>query len=122
LNAPSTRIASIDAYRELVMSLLLVEALHLCDVAEALPGSAHWQFLCHHQSHAAWRGCSLHDLIQPSLTFLVGVALPFSIASRLAKGHSFQQMFRHTLWRAAALVLLGILLRSIGRSQTYYTF
>ena len=29
-------------------------------------------------------GCSLHDLIQPGFTFLVGVAMPFSIASRSA--------------------------------------
>ena len=33
-------------------------------------------------------GCSLHDLIQPSFSFLVGVALPFSLASRLARGQS----------------------------------
>jgi predicted acyltransferase len=104
------------------MFLLLAEALHLCDMADAFPASAIWGFLCHHQSHAAWTGCSLHDLIQPSFTFLVGVALPFSIASRVAKGQSFQVMLQHTLWRTAVLVLLGILLRSIGRSQTYYTF
>ena len=35
-----------------------------------------------------WTGCSLHDLIQPSFSFLVGVALPFSMASRLARGQS----------------------------------
>ena len=42
----------------------------------------------HHQSHVEWTGCSLHDLIQPSFSFLVGVALPFSLASRLARGQS----------------------------------
>lgn len=122
MSSSTPRVASIDAYRGLVMFLLLAEALRLCEVANALPGSAFWQFLCHHQSHVAWSGCSLHDLIQPSFTFLVGVALPFSIASRVAKGHSFRQMLGHTLWRAAVLVLLGIMLRSIGRSQTYFTF
>ena len=34
-----------------------------------------WELLCHHQSHVEWVGCSLHDLIQPSFSFLVGVAL-----------------------------------------------
>ena len=38
----------------------------------------------HHQEHVEWVGCSLHDLIQPSFSFLVGVALPFSLAGRLA--------------------------------------
>ena len=32
------------------------------------------------RSHVEWVGCSLHDLIQPSFSFLVGVALPFSLA------------------------------------------
>ena len=30
-------------------------------------------------------GCSLHDVIQPSFSFLVGVALAFSIAGRSAR-------------------------------------
>ena len=40
------------------------------------------------RTHVEWVGCSLHDLIQPSFSFLVGVALPFSIAGRLARGQS----------------------------------
>ena len=38
------------------------------------------------------KGCSLHDLIQPAFSFLVGAALPFSIASRKTKGQTFGQM------------------------------
>ena len=119
---PSPRLASIDAYRGFVMLLMLGEVLHLCDVSEALPNSGFWALLCHHQSHVEWVGCALHDLIQPSFSFLVGVALPFSIASRLARGASFGAMFGHALWRAFALAALGIWLRSIGKSQTYFTF
>ena len=57
------------------MLLLLGEALRLCAVSAARPGSAFWAFLCHHQDHVEWVGGSLHDLIQPSFSFLVGVAL-----------------------------------------------
>lgn len=121
-NPPPQRLISIDAYRGWVMLLMLGEALHLCGVAEALPESRFWAFLCHHQSHVEWAGCSLHDLIQPSFSFLVGVALPFSIASRMARGAHFGLMLGHAVWRAFLLVALGVGLRSIGRPQTYFTF
>src|SRR5688572_15674861 len=80
----SSRLASIDAYRGLVMFLMVAEALRLSRMARAFPESSFWSFLASQQSHRDWVGCSMHDLIQPSFTFLVGVALPFSIASRAA--------------------------------------
>jgi predicted acyltransferase len=50
---------------------------------------------------------SLHDTIQPSFTFLVGIALPYSIRSRQRKGSSFKGMLGHTIWRSFVLVALG---------------
>lgn len=119
---PPARLVSIDAYRGLVMGLMLAEVLHLCGVSEALPESRFWAFLCRHQGHVEWAGGSLHDLIQPSFTFLVGVALPFSIASRKARGSTFAAMLGHAWWRAGLLVALGIALRSIGQTRTHFTF
>ena len=116
------RLASVDIYRGFVMLLLLAESLRSCEVAEALPGSVFWAFFCHHQSHVPWVGASLHDLIQPSFSFLVGVALAFSAASRSAAGQSRSRLLLHALWRALVLVFLGIWLRSVGRPQTYFTF
>jgi len=116
------RLASLDAYRGFVMFLLLAEVLRFCEVAAARPASVLWAFLCHHQSHVEWVGASLHDLIQPSFSFLVGAALPFSLAARSVSGHSRGRMIAHALWRAAVLVALGIWLRSVGRPQTYFTF
>ena len=117
-----TRLGSLDAYRGLVMFLMMAEVLELRRVSRALPGSGFWQFLARHQSHVEWIGCSLHDLIQPSFSFLVGVALPFSLANRAARGQSQGRMTVHALWRALLLVLLGVFLRSIGARQTYWTF
>src|SRR4051794_33320271 len=116
------RLGSIDAYRGLVMFLMMAEVLHLCAVARARPESRIWAFLCHHQEHVEWVGCSLHDLIQPSFSFLVGVALPFSLAGRAARGQSRAGQFAHATRRALVLVLLGIFLRSVGQKQTNYTF
>jgi len=116
------RLASLDAYRGFVMFLMMAEVLHLCGVASALPESGFWKFLCHHQSHVEWIGCSLHDLIQPSFSFLVGVALPFSIASRMSQGQSRGRMTAHAFWRAMVLILLGVFLRSTGSAQSNWTF
>lgn len=116
------RVAGIDAYRGTVMFLMLAEVLHLRRVSEALPESRFWQLLAYHQTHVAWTGCSLHDLIQPSFSFLVGVALPFSIASRRRRGQRPAAMLAHAVWRALLLVGLGVFLRSMHRTQTNFTF
>ena len=104
------------------MFLMMAEVLRLKRVAQALPESGIWGFLASQQSHVEWVGCSLHDLIQPSFSFLVGVALPFSIASRRARGQSTGVMVGHAVWRAALLILLGVFLRSTGRNLTNWTF
>ena len=104
------------------MLLMMAEVLEFCSVSANLPASGFWKFLCHHQSHVEWIGCSLHDLIQPSFSFLVGVALPFSLARRTLEGQPQWHRTLHAFWRAAILIVLGVLLRSIGHSQTYWTF
>ncbi len=120
--APTQRLAAIDAFRGLVMFLMLAEVLHLAAVADKKPESPFWQTLGHHQTHVQWVGCSLHDLIQPGFSFLVGAALPFSIASRRSRGQSLGLMVFHALWRSLILIFLGIFLRSMHHTQTYYTF
>jgi heparan-alpha-glucosaminide N-acetyltransferase len=116
------RIASIDAFRGFVMFLMLAEAMRLWTLRTAFPESGFWSIVAYNTTHVPWQGCSLHDLIQPAFSFLVGLALPFSIANRLLRGESFGRMLGHALWRSAALMLLGIFLRSLGRQQTYWTF
>ena len=118
----SERNLAVDAYRGLVMLLMMAEVLELSRVARAFPDSGFWHVLAYHQTHVEWAGCSLHDTIQPGFSFLVGVVLPYSIASRVAKGGSFWRMFGHALWRSLVLVALGIFLRSIARPITYFTF
>src|SRR6185436_2235874 len=89
------RLGSIDAYRGFVMFLMMAEVWKFHRIAEARPDNFFWRFVAYHQSHVPWIGCSLHDLIQPSFSFLVGVALPFSIANRLARGQSQTNMAFH---------------------------
>jgi len=116
------RNVAVDVYRGFVMLLMMAEVLQFSRVSAAFPTSWFWSFLALNQTHVQWAGCSLHDTIQPGFSFLVGVALPYSIASRLAKGGTFGKLFAHALWRSLLLIALGIFLRSMDRSQTYFTF
>ncbi|HYZ83529.1 MAG TPA: DUF5009 domain-containing protein, partial [Bryobacteraceae bacterium] len=109
------RLVSIDVLRGLVMFLMLAEALELPFIAKQFPANPVWSFIGFHTSHVTWEGCSLHDLIQPGFSFLVGAALAFSIAKRTSQGQSFQRMLGHAVWRAAALVVLGVALRFYNR-------
>lgn len=117
-----SRNTGVDAYRGFVMLLMMAEVLRLSRVARAIPESWFWNFVAVQQTHVDWAGCSLHDTIQPGFSFLVGVALPYSIASRIAKGGTFWRMFGHALWRSLVLVALGVFLRSANSTQTNFTF
>jgi len=119
--APGRNVA-VDAYRGLVMLLMMGEVMQWAAVSHAYPHSLFWRILAFNQTHVEWAGMSLHDTIQPSFTFLVGVAMPYSIASRIRRGESFARMVAHAFWRALLLIALGIFLRSTHSSMTYFTF
>lgn len=116
------RLLSLDAYRGFAMFLMAAELLRLPETAAHFPGSAVWQALGKHWEHVEWTGCTLHDLIQPSFSFMVGVALPFSLAGRRMRGASRGRLWAHACLRGLILVLLGVFLRSIGAERTNWTF
>src|SRR5260370_31736756 len=86
---PMPRSVALDAYRGFVMFLMMAEVLQLARVAGAFPGNWFLAILAYNQTHVEWAGCSLHDLIQPSFSFLLGVALPYSIPSLLIQAPTF---------------------------------
>src|SRR5258708_426710 len=95
----------------------------LAQVAPDQPDRPLWQTLAYHLDHVPWRGGGFWDLIQPSFMFMVGVAMPFSYANRLAQGQSWAHLFTHALGRSLILIALGIFLSSAGGkySQTNFT-
>jgi heparan-alpha-glucosaminide N-acetyltransferase len=120
--APS-RLAALDAFRGFTMLLMASEIARLPRaLLQAYPGNGPAFFVADMLEHREWVGVTPWDLIQPSFMFMVGVALPFSVAARRARGDAFGSLFRHALWRSLLLIALGIFLRSQGRSQTYFTF
>ncbi len=116
------RLASLDAYRGLAMLLMASELLNLPNLITGFPKSTIGDWISFHQSHVAWTGCSLHDLIQPSFSFMVGVALPFSLAGRRSQQQSNTALWLHALWRSLILILLGVFLRSLHAPMTNWTF
>jgi predicted acyltransferase len=116
------RLTSLDAFRGLVMFLMLAEVLRLSKLVDLNPESGFLQWLKFHTTHVAWVGCSLHDLIQPGFSFLVGAALPFSLFNRQRQGHVTAWLYWHAAWRSLLLVALGIFVRSLNSSATNFTF
>lgn len=116
------RLTSLDVFRGLTMLFMASEILHIEPIARQFPDSTLGAILTNLLEHREWVGCSPWDLIQPSFMFMVGVSLPYSIASRLAHGQSEARLFAHTLFRAFVLVALGVFLRSQTSGQTYFTF
>src|SRR5215471_8403718 len=55
---PSTRLVSLDAFRELVMTLMLAEVMRLPQVASAFPHSLFWRIIGFNTEHVDWQGCS----------------------------------------------------------------
>ncbi|MGD0538730.1 MAG: DUF5009 domain-containing protein [Verrucomicrobiota bacterium] len=120
--SPPRRLQSLDAFRGAIMLLMASSGLGIPQVAKHFPDSAVWKFLGDQCDHTPWAGCTLWDLIQPAFMFMVGVALPWSVANRQARGQKFGVMFGHALWRALLLVLLAVFLTSAWSRQAEWSF
>ena len=95
------RIRSIDLLRGADV-LLMLFVNELAGVAEA-PA-----FLRH--KGAADDGMTITDVVFPAFLFVVGMAIPFALGARFARGESRLRVLRHVVARAAALVVIGVLM------------
>jgi heparan-alpha-glucosaminide N-acetyltransferase len=109
-DAPTRRLASLDAYRGFIMLLLVSHGFGFA----ALAAYPQWAWLAGQVDHAAWEGCTFWDLIQPAFTFMVGMAMPFSVNRRIAEGARFRNLLGHVLWRAFVLILLSNILSNFN--------
>jgi predicted acyltransferase len=118
----AARLISLDAYRGAVMLLMASGGLGLAQATQHLNPGSPWKWIGQQVEHAEWAGATLWDFIQPAFMFLVGVALPWSIASRMARGQTFGTLLSHALWRSLVLVLLAVFLSSAWSPQTNWVF
>jgi len=63
-------------------------------------------------THVKWEGGHLIDMVAPAFLFCVGAAIPLSFRSRFEKGATKGQLAAHVLWRALALVGIGLFLNA----------
>ena len=113
-NLVGQRLASIDALRGFDMFWIigggaLLENLlkvYSCPVTDTIQRQLH---------HVRWRGFNFEDLIFPLFLFIVGVVLPFSLTSRLERGHSRRALYLHIIKRSAIIILLGLIFNEIQR-------
>src|SRR3954471_1786927 len=99
---PKTRLQSLDIFRGItIVGMLLVNNVDEEHAYAPL-------------KHAVWHGWTPTDLIFPFFLFIVGVAIPFSMAKRRADVQQTRARMLGQIWlRALSLVMLGMLIRVI---------
>jgi predicted acyltransferase len=117
------RLLSLDFFRGATMFLLIVEFTHLFSHLHdpSLEGSI-LHTIAEQFHHHPWNGLRFWDLIQPYFMFIVGVAMPYSIANRKKRGQSQSQITRHALQRAFLLLFLGWALYCIDAGKIVFQF
>ncbi len=117
------RLVSLDFFRGLTMFLLTAESAELFThlVNSELEGTFfHWFGTQFH--HVPWEGMRFWDLIQPFFMFIVGVAMPFSLANRTKHGQTHAELTGHAIKRSLLLLFLGWALYCIGPGQIEFRF
>ncbi len=100
------------------MFLLAAEAAHVyLSIGDASGEGSIGSMIMSQFHHHPWNGLRFWDLIQPFFMFIVGVAMPFSLRSRMKKGASWQEAFRHILKRCFLLFLFGTGLYAIAAGE-----
>ncbi len=102
----TTRIAAIDALRGFDMFWLTGGLAVVMSFLSAI-----WhpppEWISYHANHVAWEGFAAWDLVMPLFIFIVGTAMPFSVAKRretTSLGMTYVKIFK----RFAILFLLGM--------------
>ncbi|MBI3667632.1 MAG: DUF5009 domain-containing protein [Acidobacteria bacterium] len=115
---PVGRLVSLDAFRGFIMIILAANGFGW----HALAKSQNRAFaaIANQFEHVPWTGMVFWDLIQPAFMFMVGVAMPFAFARRMAEGSSSGRVFRHVAWRALMLLLWSQVLMSVSDGRLHF--
>ncbi len=93
------RVLSIDIFRGLTI-FLMVFVNELAGVVN-VPG---WM----KHRPADFDGMTFVDVVFPAFLFIVGMAIPFAVQNREAKGNSPVQFWKHAIVRTIGLLVLGV--------------
>ena len=93
------RIQSVDTFRALTMVAMI-----FVNDFWTLTGIPYW--LQHAEADVDFLGVS--DVVFPCFLFILGMAIPFAIQNRLAKGDTHPQILVHIISRSVALIIMGL--------------
>lgn len=96
------RLLSLDAFRGITIAGMIL-----------VNNAGDWSHVFPPLQHAAWNGWRLADLIFPFFLFIVGVAMSFSFARRVAPGHGLKKVYLQVVRRTILLFLLGLFLNAL---------
>ncbi len=99
------RIESIDVFRGLTIFVMIF----VNDLA-SVKGIPAW--MEHMPANAD--GMTFVDVVFPAFLFIVGMAIPFALNKRIAKGDKLPGLIKHILSRTSALLILGVMMVNIG--------
>lgn len=106
---PSRRLASVDAFRAITLFLMIfVNNLWSLNKVPAWLG---------HAGETEDR-LGLADTVAPAFLFIVGLAIPFAMQTRKARGFSKKKTFLNILSRSAALLVMGIFQANLDAYDT----
>ncbi len=108
--AGQDRYVALDAFRGFIMFILASDAFGF----NALQNDPTYGTIARWFDHVPWTWGVFWDMIQPSFMFMVGVAMPFALAKRMAQGATSRDNLRHVAWRAIKLIILSQILINIS--------
>ncbi len=111
------RYLALDAYRGFIMFILVSGGFGLAALAKNRPA---FSWIAGEFDHRPWEWIAFWDLIQPAFMFMVGVAMPFALAARMARGDTSRQLFRHVSVRSLRLILMSQVLMSISAGRLHF--
>lgn len=103
---PAGRLASLDALRGFDMFWITGGTSILFGLGRVLQRPWFDRFL-EQFDHVPWRGLHFYDLIWPLFMFVMGAAMPFSVANRRRKGATDSNLMLHALRRVLIMFFLG---------------
>ncbi|XP_067639037.1 heparan-alpha-glucosaminide N-acetyltransferase isoform X2 [Eurosta solidaginis] len=99
----SRRMRSLDAFRGMAIVLMIFVNSG---------GGGYWWI-----EHATWNGLHLADIVFPSFLWIMGVCIPISLKSQVARGVQKVKICRRIIWRSVKLFAIGVCLNSINGPQ-----
>jgi len=104
----SPRLMSLDALRGFDMFWIVGGSIVVQRLAKA-SGHPWLEWLSGQMKHVEWEGFHFIDLIFPLFLFMIGVAIPYSLGKRLARGDDRTKIYGHIVLRVAILIVLGMM-------------